>query len=137
MSRVAALALAGSLSLSSGFLVTPVPTRRTGAVTMMEGGMKGDKSNTRAGNVDAVVASFDKQAFREYEECVVDSENAEELAECNSMPSEPVKSAGFDMNSFASGVTNFFNRLTPQKLEIDIEECIVDAESAEERAACQ
>ena len=81
-----------------------------------------------------VKATFDMNAFREYEECIVDAENAAEIAACSDMSATPKPAAG---NDFMATMGDFFKQFTKTPLDIDVEECVVDAENAAEAAACR
>ena len=83
-----------------------------------------------------VTGDYNLAAYREYEECVVDAESAAELESCGDMQAEPAPSARGE--DFMSQVGSFVSRLTPkQPADFDAVECLVDAESAAEIAACK
>jgi hypothetical protein len=81
----------------------------------------------------SLMVSGSLRGGQEYEECIVDSENAAEAASCSDMPSEAA-AAPFDVFGAVSG---FFNSFVPRSVDIDVEECIVDAENAAEAEACK
>merc|ERR1711939_189391 len=118
MAKLLFVALA--LQSADAFVAMPARTmmqRRAAAVTM----------------ADDIKPTFDTAAFREYEECVVDAENAAEIAACSDMRAEP---SVYEEN-FLDSVTGFFTRMMAPKPEFDVEECIVQSENAAEAESCR
>jgi len=107
------LALAGCID---AFLLQPRYHARSGAIAMMS-----DEGLLQ----DAAAAVFDA------DECAVDAENAAELEECGSAPSEPMVYAGAPPASKLSGI-----QMKAPGAD-DLEECIVDAENAAEIEDCK
>lgn len=81
-----------------------------------------------------VKATFDMNAFREYEECIVDAENYAEISDCYEVRAEPKAPEEED---FFTSLSNFFGNLMPKAVNIDVEECIIQSENAAEAAACR
>ena len=75
---------------------------------------------------------------REVEECLVDAVGYGEISACTDF-TEPVPRAENPVEELFGGVSRFFNRMTAQPgqtFAVDQEECIIDAENADEIAAC-
>lgn len=74
--------------------------------------------------------------WREYEECIVDAENPAELLSCSDQ-SDPKPRKVPPLEAMMAQVGAFFARLGHVDIKVeDVHQCIVDAESADERAAC-
>ena len=68
-------------------------------------------------------------------QCLVDASGYDEINACWSPTSEPA--APSPLASFSTAWERFANKFNPPaSLDIDIEECMVDAENPDERAAC-
>lgn len=77
-----------------------------------------------------------EQVQRELDECIVDAENPDELAACM----EPVAEAPKRSLNPIKAIKSLFSKGKKAKLELDaedIDECVVNSESAEEREQCQ
>ena len=82
-----------------------------------------------------VAAQYDVQAFREYEECVVDAESVAELTACSDMSDASNVASSPDI--FAS-MSEFMQRLMPKApLDYDVDECIIQSENAAEATSCR
>ena len=79
---------------------------------------------------------LDLPAWYDVEECIVDAENAEEIAMCKDFtePTPRAPTAPDPMGEFMAGFSRLFNK---PNVQINVEECIVDAENAAEIAACR
>merc|ERR1719473_2482008 len=75
--------------------------------------------------VEMEAVTYDVAAFREYEECIVDAENAAEQSACMDMDMDSTPApapAGLD---FMGEMRGFFARFNKKPLDYDVEECIV------------
>ena len=68
------------------------------------------------------------------DECIVDAESPAELSSCLEGP--PTATPYDDSNPFEA-IQAFFTRFTKSPIEVDAEECIVDAESLAEIKDCK
>ena len=117
-----------SIAVANGFIVSATAARRTRMVAMHHGELPHDVDPSD------VPATYDVVAFREWEECQVDAENAAELAACNEMPSDPLRNP---WNSFMDDVQGVFRRFQHKPVPVtDYEECLISAENLDEIQAC-
>ena len=76
-------------------------------------------------------------ACPQYEECVVDAENAAELAACMDGPVTQSGVAATAEPNPLEAIGAFFSRFMKRDLDVDVEQCIVDAENLDEINACK
>ncbi len=77
-----------------------------------------------------------EQVQRELDECIVDAENPDELAACM----EPATEAPKRSLNPIKAIKSLFSKGKKAKLQLDaedIDECVVNSESVEEREQCQ
>ena len=85
----------------------------------------------------ARAATIVAQSQAEIDECVVDAENAEEIAACQEPMADPAASLQDKVAAATSAVKPAADKTTLMGASESVEQCISEAESGEEAAECR